>query len=170
MSHWHRVYRWIMALTRREASNIIVLGIVISVLPISSTITWFNETVCHFNIHSVQNWNSCKISMMSMTMVHSSCIVKRGWKWWYIRFLSHSRENSDKWYYHASNCDSWFHCAFSFIIGSTAIHMLAFRPSMNFCLWLGVSVIHTASLCFYRKVSFRLFQITSNMYCFNYPC
>jgi hypothetical protein len=38
MSHWHKVDRWIMVLTTKQASYIIVLGIVISVLPLSSTL------------------------------------------------------------------------------------------------------------------------------------
>jgi len=37
MSHWHKVDPWLMALTTKDARYIIVLGIVISVLPISST-------------------------------------------------------------------------------------------------------------------------------------
>jgi len=37
MSHRHKVDRWLMAVTTNEASYIIVLGIVTSVLPISST-------------------------------------------------------------------------------------------------------------------------------------
>jgi len=38
MSHRHKVDPWLMALTTKKASYIIVLGIVISVLPISSTL------------------------------------------------------------------------------------------------------------------------------------
>ena len=38
MSHRHQVDRWLMALTTKEASYIIVLGIVISVLPTSTTL------------------------------------------------------------------------------------------------------------------------------------
>ena len=38
MLYWQKVDQWLMALTTHEASYIIVLGIVISVLPISSTI------------------------------------------------------------------------------------------------------------------------------------
>jgi len=60
MSHRHKVDRWLMVLTTKEASYIIVLGIVISVLPISSTVSWWNSDfskslaaslkhfVCHF--------------------------------------------------------------------------------------------------------------------------
>jgi hypothetical protein len=70
MSHRHKVDRWLMVLTTKEASYIIVLGIVISVLPISST---------HTANCQAQPWKSDR-PMSSLTpIVWIALFHKVGW-------------------------------------------------------------------------------------------
>jgi len=58
----------------------------------------------------------------------------------------------------------------TFIIGSSAIGTLALWHSMNSYHRPGVSVINTASILCYMKVSFSTFKISSNMYFLNDLC
>jgi len=66
MSYRHEVDRWLMVLTTKEASYIIVLGIVISVLPITSTFfSWFHSV---FTLFWTPHW-CCKDVSIVMRIV-----------------------------------------------------------------------------------------------------
>jgi len=125
-------------------------------------------TVCCLDIHRVRYQNGLKDSMMYLTIVHSSCVVKSGHYALYFGFLSHSRVNSHNRYTHLSNSSVEFHGVFTSIIGCTAMRNLAFWQSINLFRWPGVSVINTANIHCYTKVSFSTFQNSSNMYFFDY--
>ena len=139
-------------------------------MSLCTVITWCNVTVCLFNIHRVQYRNGLNTSMTYFTMVHSSCVVNSGQYSVYFGLWSHSRVDSRNQLARSSNSSVEFQCVFISIIGSTAMRNLAFWRSMNSFRRPGVSVINTAIILCYMKVSFGTFKISWNMYFLNHLC
>jgi len=108
--------------------------------------------------------------MTYLTIVHSSWVVNSSRHSLYFGFWSHSRVNSRKRWARLSNSSVEFQRVFTSIFRSTAMRTLAFWQSMNSFRRPGVSVINTASILCYMKVSFRTFKISWNTYFLNYPC
>jgi len=126
--------------------------------------------LCLFDIHRVQYRNGLNTSMTYLTMVHSSWVVKSGRLSPYFEFWSLPHVNSHNWKARSSN--SWVESQWvlTSILGSTAMWTLAYWQSMNSFRRPGVSVINTASILCYKKVSFSTFKISWNTYFLNYHC
>jgi len=103
-------------------------------------------------------------------IAHSSWVVKSRWESLYFWFLSHLQLNSCNQYAHSWHSSVEFHCVFTSILGSSAIHTMAFWLSMDLFWWPGVSGINTASILCYMMVSFMSFKMSWNMYFLNYLC
>jgi len=63
-----------------------------------------------------------------------------------------------------------FQHVFTTIIGSAMMRAVAFLQSLNLFCWPGFSIINTACILCYMKVSFRSFKIFWNTYFLNYLC
>jgi len=89
---------------------------------------------------------------------------------WILDISSYSRVNSRNQFTCSSASSIEFHSVFTSIIGSTAISTLAFRQSMNSFRKPCVTVINTASIRCYIKVSFKFFKISWDTYFLKYLC
>ena len=116
---------------------------------------WYNVTICLFTIHRVQYQNGVKTSMTYLTKVHSFCVVESGRHSLYIGFWSLSGPNScdRKARAGSSTVKYWRH--FACIISTSTMQTCAFWHSMNSFWQPVVSIINTASILCYLKVSFR---------------
>jgi len=118
------------------------------------------------------------VSLMALTeLIYSDTAIPHGRKsfflmWYSLRFgfLSHSGVNSHNREARPINSSVKFHRLFTSKIGSAAIHTLALWPSMNSFRWPGSSLINTASILCYMKVSFRSFNMSWNAYLLNCLC
>jgi len=69
---------------------------------------------------------------------------------------------------HSSNSSFKFHHVFTFIIGSTAMHTVAFYQSLYLFQWPGARVFNTSRIHCYMRVSVRKFTVCGTMYFLNY--
>ena len=130
--------------------------------------TWCEVTVGLFDIHRVQYLNGRKFSMKYMAIIHSSCVMKSGRESLYDGFWSHPWVISRNRNARSSNSSVTFNRVFTSIISMTSILTLAIWQSMNSCWRPGVSVINTATILCYIKVSLSTFKLSWNTYFLNY--